>query len=312
MNEPLITNDEVNMTYIFNHIDRYKVLISAITLGFAIFSIFYALSIPNQFQSKALLKISNTSDTEFNSAGGLGGLASLAGISIGSSGDKVNKNQLAVETVKSRAFLNNLILEDNSLLKNILAAESYNFEMDQIIYDASSFNSLTNEWIDEDGFPASAPSYLSAYKNYSKLVSIAHNKRTGFLEISVEHFSPKFARNFLDLIIDTLNRKMRDKDFFASKESLDYLIETSRNNQKIELSYAINALIEKEMQKQMLTNVSSEYFVDIIDPPFIPIEKSKPSRARLCISITLLGLFFALLISIFVEIFFTGKKNVKQ
>ena len=73
---------------------------------------------------------------------------------------------------------------------------------------------------------------------------------------------------------------MRAKDFKSSQDALDYLLDVSKQNNKLELQYAVNALVEKELQKQMLTDIRDEYFVEIIDPPFIPIKKSKPSRSE--------------------------------
>ena len=58
---------------------------------------------------------------------------------------------------------------------------------------------------------------------------------------------------------------------------------------------AINKLLQVQLQKQMLAKVNKEYFLKVIEPPFIPEEKSKPSRALICIYGTLLGGMLAML-----------------
>lgn len=305
------SKDELNVNYFFSHILRYKKLIFIITTIFAVFSIFYALSLPNYFKSEALLRLSDTSDTEFNSSGasGLGSLASLAGINIGSSGDKVNKHQLAVETVKSREFLKSILIEKD-ILANIVAAKDFDFKQNKVIFNKEIYDPERELWLDKSRKPSSPPNHISTHKIYVDMVKISHNKRTGFLEISVEHFSPFFAKEFLEIIISSLNSQMRTKDFKSSQDALDYLLEVSKQNNKLELQFAVNALVEKELQRQMLTDIRDEYFVEVIDPAFVPIQKSKPSRSRICISITFLGLFFGLLVSIVYEIFVRKNSDV--
>ena len=306
-----VDKDELNVNFFLSHILNYKRMLTITTGVFALFSIFYALSLPNYFKSQALLSLSDTSDTEFNSTGGSGlsGLASLAGINIGSAGDKINKHQLAVETVKSREFLKTII-NNNNILKELVAAKEFNFKKNEIVYDKKTYDPVKQIWLDKSGNPSEAPSHISAHKDYLAITKIAHNKRTGFLELSVEHFSPVFARDLLQIIISSLNAQMRAKDFKSSQDALDYLLDVSKQNNKLELQYAVNALVEKELQKQMLTDIRDEYFVEIIDPPFIPIKKSKPSRSRICIAITFFGFFVGLLLSIVYEFFINRRQNV--
>ena len=52
---------------------------------------------------------------------------------------------------------------------------------------------------------------------------------------------------------------------------------------------AINELLQSQLEMQMLSKINKEYILKVIEPPFIPEEKSKPLRALICILGTLLG-----------------------
>ena len=48
---------------------------------------------------------------------------------------------------------------------------------------------------------------------------------TGYLTISVEHYSPIYAKDLLNTIIDELNSLVREQDLLKSTKSLNYLEE---------------------------------------------------------------------------------------
>ena len=62
------------------------------------------------------------------------------------------------------------------------------------------------------------------------------------------------------------------------------------------------------MKIKMLANVSNDYLLKVIDSPYMPLKKSSPKRAIICI----LGFFFGLFsaVTYLVIIFFT-KENQK-
>ena len=87
------SDDEVDLRELWNAIWQGKWIIFVITSVFAIASVFYALNLPNEYESTAILApASNSSSSQMSKLGGqLGGLASLAGISLGGGGgeDKI-------------------------------------------------------------------------------------------------------------------------------------------------------------------------------------------------------------------------------
>ena len=128
MTDQNINNSEpsIDILKIIETIWKQKILVILITSLFGIFSIFYALSIPNTYQSSALVEVSNLNNE--SSGGGLsalasqyGGLASMAGISLPSSG--VDSGTYVIKVLKSRQFAKHLMSfsEDVNTASNISA-----------------------------------------------------------------------------------------------------------------------------------------------------------------------------------------------
>jgi len=138
-------------------------------------------------------------------------------------------------------------------------------------------------------------------------LSIFQDKSTTFVSISFEHISPIFAQNFLSLIIKEANSIKRSKDLIAASKALDFLKIEFGKTSFIEIKDSINKLIESQLEKQMLANINEEYSLSIIEPPFIPEVKAGPSRATICIVLTLLGAILSMIVVLSKN--FLGEKN---
>ncbi len=277
-----------------------KSIIILITSIFAISSVIYSLSITNKYKSEALLSITGSSDSEFSSLKQFGGLASLAGINL-SSGSMEDKSDLAIETIRSREFLKHLISFDGVLAK-LMAAKSIDENMAIDQYDPKLYDSRENKWVRKVKSNQSiVPSHIEAHKYYiEEILYTDINKTTGFITVGVEHISPVFAHDFLNLIINEVNKIVQQKDMNEAINSLNFLEQESINTQTKGVSDTINNLIQAQLEKKMLAKVRNEYLLMTIDKPFIPEKKSSPQRALICIIGTILG-FLISCILIFVQ-----------
>ena len=89
-------DDETDLTELFGVLWSRKIKIIVITAIFAVGSVIYALSVPNQYKTTTLLAPAQSDGGGLSSAlGQLGGLASLAGVSIG--GGESSEFQIAQE-----------------------------------------------------------------------------------------------------------------------------------------------------------------------------------------------------------------------
>ena len=88
------------------------------------------------------------------------------------------------------------------------------------------------------------------------MLSISQDKVTGFISITIEHISPLFAKELLELIIRESNELLRKKDMEESKQGLGYLTSELSKTPLVEIKESINdqintfkAQIQTELQK---------------------------------------------------------------
>lgn len=280
--------DEIDLAELFKTIWAGKFKIIAITAVFAIASVFYALSLPNIYKAEALLA---PATTESGGMGGLaakfGGLASLAGVNLG--GGSVDKTGLAIEIMKSRQFISKFI-NDNNLLVPLMAAEGWNQATNELIINTEVFNTKSNKWLRDVKPPFTAePSNQEAFKEFNKIVSIAQDKDSLMVTISIEHYSPEIAQQWVDKLVIAINNEMKKRDLTEAQESINYLESQLQETNLAELQNVLYQIMEEQTKTIMFANVRDEYVFKTIDPALISEVKEKPKRALIVVLVTLLG-----------------------
>lgn len=280
-------NSDIDIKEIVSVLWDSKNFILLVTSLFLTLSLLYVLTLTNHYKSEALVISAEGQSGISNSLSGLGGLASMAGFNLPSSNG--DKSEIAIKTIESRAFLNHLITFDY-ILPSIMAAKSYDTQSRKIKFDPKIYNETNGEWVrgSKENQP-SKPSYLEAYDTYIDQISISRDEQTNLITISVEHLSPVFAKEFLELIISEANELLRNKDLRESSDAIEFLNTEIPKSSLITMKEAINKVLQSQLETQMLSRVNSEYVLKIIEPPFIPEKKSKPMRVLICILFTLLG-----------------------
>jgi uncharacterized protein involved in exopolysaccharide biosynthesis len=293
-NKVLIFESELNLKDAIEIFWKSKLTIISITSAFAIFSIFYALSIPNQYSASVLLKLTEDSSSSKASSfsSQVGGLASLAGISLPSGGG--DKTYYAIETIQSKDFLKHL-LTFPMIKQNLIAAENY--QGGKIVYKEDLYDEKNNIWTREPSNGRQAePSHIEVHKELMKKLSIDKDKDSAFIKIQFEHFSPIFAYEFINLIVREINNVSRIKDLNESTLAIKYFNETSSKTQTKNIKSSLNSLIEGHLKTQMLANVRQDYLLTPIDSAFVPELKSAPKRSIICILITFFGGLLSLVV----------------
>ena len=175
-----------------------------------------------------------------------------------------------------------------------MAPLSYNSSSKKLQLDPEIYDSETKSWKGEPKEDGSIkPSYLDVYGIYMEdVVSVSQDTGTGFISISVQHLSPYFAKEFLDLIISEANSSLRNKDLEESKEALEYLRSQLAENSLVQLRESINNLIESQLEIQMMANINEDYILVEIDPPFVPEKAVSNSKMLIVIFSTILGSLF--------------------
>lgn len=304
------SDDEVDLAELWRAVWSGKLLIIAISFVFAISSIFYALSKPDVYKASILL-----SPASSDSAGGMGalagqfgGLASLAGISLGGGG--ADKTALALEIIKSRAFLEAFI-DKHDLLLPLMASEGWDRINDLLIFDNDVYDVTNNKWVREISFPKTIiPSPWEAYQELLKLISASQDKKTSLVTIYVEFYSPEIAKKWLKWLIADVNGFIREQDENEAQASIDYLTKQLEKTEVSAMETVFYQLIEEQTKNMMLTKVSAEYVLKTIDPAQVPEKKAGPKRALIVVLGTMLGGILSVLI-VLIRHFTKSKKLVK-
>lgn len=304
-------DDEIDLAELWRAIWAGKLIIVVITFLFAAASVAYALSLANTYKASALLSPAQSS----SGAGGLGalagqfgGLASMAGLSLG--GQEQDKTGLALEILKSRAFTESFI-KNNELLVPLMATKDWDINTNTLIFNEKLYNHQTKQWIREVKFPKTPqPSLWEAFEEFKTLISIEEDATTGMINISVKHFSPNIAKSWLTLIIAEINDYMRIMDKSEAQNSIDFLTRKLEQTQLSGMQTVFYQLIEEQTKTMMLTEVTPEYVLKTIDPPNVPDQKDGPKRALIVVLGTMLGGILSVLI-VLVRYFANQNKAAK-
>ena len=295
-------DDEINLKEVFNVLWTAKKLIILITAIFAIGSVTYSLLLTEYYKSESLLFARSGSENQGLSQ--FSGLAAIAGVSLPSSGD--DRAIQTIELIKSRNFVKHLLTFEN-ILPSMMASKSYNHASQELLFDQTIYDSETKTWK-----TTSIPSYIESHATYSEMITISQDVKTGFISINVEHISPVFAKEFLELIIREANALIRNRDIEESNKALKYLKSELSKTSFVEIKESINSLIEVQLETQMLSQINEDYILIEIEPPFIAVEKSKPSRSIITILGTILGGILSVLIVLIRHYRVEGKYKVSE
>ena len=298
--------DEIDLQEIFEVIWTAKIKIFVITAIFAIFSIFYALSIPNQYKATSILIPTKQEGGGVSSAlGQFGGLASLAGVSIGA--DNTSEAKVAEEIMKSWGFIESFI-EDNNLAVEIIAANGWDRRTNTLSIDEDVYDIISSKWVDKE------PTSWNLFQSYQDKLTISSDKSSGLLSVSMEYYSPEIAKKWLDLYIEAINKHMQKRQIEKVNRNIQYLEEQIGKTSIGEMREVFYEIIGEQIKSKMLAEASPEYVFVAISPSMKPEEKSQPKRSTICITITLAGTFLSLLYVLGMHYFrkYSEKSNNKD
>lgn len=290
-------DEEVDLRELFAVLWGERVRIAIGVVLSAVVSVSVALYLPNKYTSEALL----APRTDGGAGGQLGklasqygGLASLAGINLGGMGDQV-ATAVAIETLKSRQFFGKYLY--NEVLIELMAADGWDASTNRVTIDESIFNGKKSAWVrNVDANRHVKPSVQEAHEVFiEESISVSEDSKTGFVSLAVTHYSPTVARDWADLIIQSVNEALRTQDVEEAENSIAFLAEQSEKTSLVSLTEVFAELIEEQTKTVMLANASDEYVFRVIDPPVVPELESEPRRALICLLGVLFGAILAVL-----------------
>lgn len=263
------THQDMDLLALWNVLWRGRWLIACLAALFAVFGIAYALLATQWFRAEALLVPAAAKSTPGlgGQLGGLGGLASLVGISVGGTD---TAEPLAV--LQSRDFIRAFI-EDQNLMPVLFAKK----------WDATA-----RRWKNQD--PARMPDIRDGVKFFNEeVLQVREDKKSGLVTVAVEWTDANLAASWVNLLVQRLNERMRQRALAESQANVSYLQNELAGSSVVSLQQSIGRVLESELQKAMLARGNQEFSYRFIDRAFAPKERSRPKRGQVVVMATLAG-----------------------
>ncbi len=298
-------NNELDLKLFFNILLQGKWIIISVTTFVSILGLLFSLSLPNVYQSKALL-VSVNSSADIPAT--YSTLAGLAGISFPANSTENNSSKAKVKMTSLSFFENNIM--KNIYLPDLMAFQSWNHKSNTVTYDENLFDSTNGTWIRKYSYPKQQiPTPQESFKVFiSKHISVRENVQTGFITLSIKHQSPFIAKEWTNLIVDEINSFYRKKDKLESERAVSYLKQQISITSLSEVKEALTMLLQEEIKKLTLIEANDFYVFDYINPPAVMEKKLEPNRALICILISLIGGILGIFI-VLIKHYVFGKKT---
>ena len=301
-------DDEIDLQELFSVLLEGRWIIVSLTAFISIVGVIYSLSLPNIYQSNAMLVPVSSSSGISGALGSYSGLAGLAGINL-SSGDDEGNSAKAFEKINSLSFFENNILP-NIHLPDLMAVKFWNSKTNTLAFDESIFDTNSGTWIRDFSYPnQQIPSAQESFVVFkTRHLILSEDKRSGFITLSIKHQSPIVAKQWVELIFNEINAFYRQKDKIEGRKAIDYLNQQISMTGFSEIKQVLAQLLQEETKKLTLIEANENYVFDYIDPPAVMEKKSEPKRALICILSALLGGMLSIVI-VFIRHYIINSKT---
>ena len=285
------SDDEIDLRELFRVLWVGKWLIGSISFTATVIAVIFALMLPNIYRAEALLAPNNQ-----KAAGGLSalaaqysGLASLAGIDV--SNGSLDRTTFGIEVLKSRKFISGFI-ERHDLLVPLMAARGWDSQTGEPEIDPDDYDSASGTWVRDVRPPKQVePSLQEAYKAFLEKLSVTRDIKSGLVRVSIEHYSPITAKQWVDWLIADLNVSIMREDVLEAEQAIAYLEKQIQSTPLADLRGVFSRLIEEQTKTILLAEVTEEYLFKTVDPAIVPEEKMKPNRRLIILMSLIIGGF---------------------
>ena len=283
--------DDIDVKEIFDILSKEKYKLFFITILFTLLAIVFSLFIPNQYVSYSVMAPSSTLNSSNKISSQYSGVATLAGISLPSSGS--DRVQEAIEVMKSLDFFEEFLVKYDLEIP-IIAANGWSSKTNELKLDKKIYDINKKKWVSDIKFSINGkPSIQYAHNIFLDNLSIDVDRKTEFVTVSYQHFSPNMAKDIVDLILLEINSIIKEDDVKHAQLSIKFLKEELMNTQIEGIKESLNRLVQSNYETIVLANSSPEYLFKTLSPPYAPEIKSGPQRLYIVLISALLSLFFS-------------------
>ena len=282
--------DDISVIDLFKIILGKKAPILIITFFVTFLGYLYTKNIEDIYQSSTTLAPAEETNTD-QSIGMLSGVASIAGINIPSS-SSTNNVLISLERLKSLDFFE-MVVKKYDLYFELEAVKGWDKQKNVLIIDSDFYDTQNEKWVYEGDFAIDGkPSLQEAHSKFLKNFSINYDIKTGFVTLSMKHYSPHVAKKILGIFVEEINNTVRQEDISSAEYIISYLNNESLKTKNVDLKFGISSLIQAQIKKIAIANSSPQYVLKTISPPFASERRFSPNRLLIIILVFFLTFIF--------------------
>ncbi len=128
------------------------------------------------------------------------------------------------------------------------------------------------------------PTAQETFEVFSKeVLSVSQNKESGLYTVSVKNYSPYLAQQWVNWLIEDINKVMRERTIAETSQNLAYLNTQLQKTAVADMQSTFYKLIEEQTKSLMLAEVQEEFIFKVVDPAVVPeLEDGTEACADLC------------------------------
>lgn len=299
VNQNIIEEDEIDLKELFKTILKYKYKIFIFTILVVFGTLLYILSLPNLYKTEIILapQVDNKS-----ASGGLAGLASLAGINLGSGGTSKDPFVMMQTTLKDYEF-NKMVIEKYNLMQRVEEPQNLVFAMGlDWFYSYPKKSDLDSQ----------EERVYKTNELLEKKITIASEKTSGLITLSVENIDRFFAKDLADIYLKEMIEKIKFQDMKEIDKQIEYYTKELTSTHDVSLKEQLSKSLSTLMQKRVFSLANDYYFVSKVTDSRVAYikEKTNPKRALILIVSSIASLILGVFMAFFLE-FIKSNRNEK-
>jgi uncharacterized protein involved in exopolysaccharide biosynthesis len=119
--------------------------------------------------------------------------------------------------------------------------------------------------------PAQAPTPAQAYKYFTRdILAASEDRQSSLLTLRVDWSDRELAAAWANELVARLNAEMRARALKETGDSVMFLEAELRKTSLVGIQSAISRIIEAQINKQMLANVTHEYALRVVERAMVP------------------------------------------
>lgn len=304
-----VQEDEIDLKELFNTILQRKKFIVIFTGVITFLALIFALSKPNEYESKTILMPQESS--KMNVGGGLAALAGIAGVNLNTSSGV--SADVGYETLlNDYSFMRNFVLSRDLhvQLNDAKIVENYRFA-----FGFSAIYSLFNASDDIEFEKLSAIEQedliYGTILSLKKIISISKDTKTSLITISAKHFDASFAKDLVTYFLEDASAYLKNNDMKDNEKKIEYYDQALFEARDISLKSKLSELSSALIEKRVLANSNEFYNVTQLSKPEVAYYKNKagPKRALILVVSFVTGIILSIFIVFFLEFIKKDEKS---